>query len=178
MKQEDFLQELEIITTQNLETATSFIGMEEIWLNKKANVEAWSALECVEHLNRYADFYLPEIEKALAKATPFNGKEFKSTWLGHYFAESMKPKESLNKMKTFASKNPIGSSLSKEVIYQFIQDQQKILEFLKESTNKNLDSATCKTTLPLLCFKLGDTLRFTIYHNQRHIFQALRAIKS
>ncbi len=32
-------------------------------LNIRPNTESWTILECIEHLNRYSDFYLQEIEK-------------------------------------------------------------------------------------------------------------------
>lgn len=32
-------------------------------LNYKKSPDEWSILECIEHLNLYGDFYLPEIER-------------------------------------------------------------------------------------------------------------------
>ena len=36
-------------------------------LNSRPNTESWTILECIEHLNRYSDFYLQEIEKRIDK---------------------------------------------------------------------------------------------------------------
>ena len=34
-------------------------------LNWKENPTSWSVLECLEHLNLYGDFYIPELHKQL-----------------------------------------------------------------------------------------------------------------
>jgi len=56
-------------------------------------------LECLEHLNVYDEFYLPEIEKTINSAKNKSEFIFKSGILGNYFAESMIPKTYINKKK-------------------------------------------------------------------------------
>lgn len=61
-------------------------------LNFKTSPESWSALECVEHLNRYGRFYLPEIKIRLDAAKTLRTELFfKSGWLGNYMAKSVAP---------------------------------------------------------------------------------------
>jgi len=55
----------------------------------------------------YSDFYLPEIDQAMAKSSSTAVEEFKSGWLGAYFVNAMIPgpesrasKVDLNKVKT------------------------------------------------------------------------------
>ena len=155
-------------------------------LNHKQHAESWSVLECLEHLNLYGRFYLPEIEKRIAEQLSLSspsvplrrGKKesvFKSGWLGNYFANSMLPKEKLNKMKTFKNMNPLNSKLDKKVIDEFISQQQEMLRLLGESRKVSLNKTrTAISISKLIKLKLGDTLRFVIYHNQRHMVQALR----
>ncbi len=91
----------------------------------------------------------------------------------------MLPKEKLNKMKTFKSKNPIYSTLnSQQVIDSFLAHQRKLLELLTIAKEKNLTKIKTAITLPLLQFRLGDTFRFTIYHNERHIVQAKKVLEN
>ena len=69
-------------------------------LNWKPSAEKWSVLECLEHLNRYGDFYLLEIQQRIQKTNNVDGSQvFKSGVLGNYFANSMLPKKKLNKME-------------------------------------------------------------------------------
>lgn len=89
----------------------------------------------------------------------------------------MLPKEDMKTMKTFKSKNPNASKLNKKnVLLTFIQLQKELLGYLELSKTKNLDKIRTKITLPLLTFKLGDTFRFVIYHNERHIVQAKKVL--
>ena len=155
-------------------------------LNYKVNPESWSVLECLEHLNLYGRFYLPEIKKSISAFPLRRGTEgednknyfdsvFKSGWLGNYFANSMLPKEKLKKMKTFKNMNPINSKLDKKVIDEFIDQQKEMLRLLEEARKVSLNKTrTAISISKLVKLKLGDTFRFVIYHNQRHMAQAQR----
>lgn len=140
--------------------------------------ESWSILECLEHLNLYGRFYLPEIKKRLNNASTAKSKQtFKSGLLGNYFALSMLPKEKLNTMKTFKNMNPIHSTLDKTVMDEFIRQQRQMLSILEKCRKVDLNKT--KTSISISNFiklKLGDTLRVVIYHNQRHMVQAQKAL--
>ena len=147
-------------------------------LNWKASPESWSILECLEHLNRYGDFYIPVIEKQLKASRHRSSKTFKSGWLGNYFGSTLLPKEKLNKMKTFSNMNPLGSSLDKTVLITFIAQQQGLINVLKLASRADL--VKTKTAISIskwIKLRLGDTFRVVIYHNQRHLVQAERVLK-
>ncbi|MEZ0005954.1 hypothetical protein ABH942_001317 [Flavobacterium sp. 28YEA47A] len=172
------LQELTTQVKSHIEYAISLEKQTEKPLNARITPDSWSILECIEHLNRYGNFYLPEIEKQINSSHSKPEAQFKSGLLGNYFAESMLPKTKLNKMKTFKNMNPIYSKLDKSVIQTFISQQKKLLTLLenaeKVSLNKTKTSISISTLIKL---KLGDTFRFLIYHNERHIQQAQRVLK-
>src|SRR4051794_32501599 len=57
---------------------------------------AWSAMQCLGHLNTYGDYYLPAIEKAIKEAKEQNkisSETFTPGWLGNYFTNLMMPNE-------------------------------------------------------------------------------------
>lgn len=145
-------------------------------LNWQPAPKKWSILECIEHLNRYGDFYLPEIERQIQHAKKTNeATTFKSGWLGNYFANSMLPKEKLNKMNTFKSMNPTGSQLDLSHLQKFISQQKQLLHFLHQA--RQVDLVKTKTAISIskwIKLRLGDTFRVVIYHNQRHMVQANR----
>jgi hypothetical protein len=72
----------------------------------------WSAAQCLEHLNNYGHYYLPEIDKAI-EAAKRKGLEandqFKTGLLGNYFTQLMLPKKSgkLKKMSAPKEHKPI-----------------------------------------------------------------------
>ena len=147
-------------------------------LNHRTSENSWSILECIEHLNLYGDYYVPEIDAALHRNNSLPAADYKAGRLGNYFANSMLPKEKLNKMKTFKDKDPIGSSLNKSTLEKFLNQQKRMLELLNRARKVNLE----KTKVPIsltkwIKLKLGDTFRFVIYHNERHLVQAYNVLK-
>lgn len=123
---DQLLNELRIITENNIEFAKSLQNQSNETLNFRTSENSWSVLECLEHLNFYGQFYLPEIENRINESR-FSAKkpDFKSGILGNYFANMMLPKEKLNKMKTMKTANPIHKKLDKSVIEEFINQQIK-----------------------------------------------------
>lgn len=178
-KSETLISELIEITRQNLNFAESLKAKSNNQLNWKENPESWSILECLEHLNLYGDFYLPEIEKTIDNAKSKSEPVFKSGLLGNYFAKSMLPKEKLNKMKTFKDKNPLNSHLDSKTIDRFMNQQIKMLDLLDKARTISLNKEKTPITLTkLIKLKIGDTFRFVINHTIRHIKQIEKNIQS
>lgn len=178
MNKNELILELIDVTEQNLKITEALLQMPLEELNKKKNSNSWSALECVEHLIIYGKFYLPEIEKAISKASLDSNNTFKSGVLGSYFVKLIKPKEKLNKMKTLNKFNPVGSQLDKDSLVTFKEQQIKILALLSKTTDLNITKAkTAVSISKLIKLRLGDTFQFVIYHNQRHLNQAKKALE-
>lgn len=146
-------------------------------LNKRSDDTSWSALECIEHLNLYGHFYIPEFRKRISNSKYKADKLFNSGLVGNYSAESMIPDDNMKKMSTFKDKNPLGSTLNKDCISEFLDQQKQMLELLHKSREVSLNKTKTATTLPLIKFKLGDTFRFVIHHSERHMLQAKKAME-
>lgn len=177
IRSEELIQDLIERTRQNINKVAFLKTKTDNALNYKAAPQSWSVLECLEHLNLYGRFYLPEIAKQLIETSYPNETDFKSGLLGNYFANSLLPKEKLNKMNTFKSMNPLNSKLDRSVIDNFLDQQIQMLELLDKARSVSLNKT--KTGISIsrwIKLKLGDTFRVVIYHNQRHIDQAERAL--
>lgn len=175
MHRTDLINDLKTRTEEIIHGMGMFTSLSIDELNRRNSPNSWSILECLEHLNRYGDFYLPEIDTRLNKAQVSNNELFNSGWLGNYFALSMLPGENgkLNKMKTFKSMNPIHSQLGPEVITKFLDQQKQLLQLLTRA--QKVDLKRVKTSISIskwIKLRLGDTLRVVVYHNQRHMKQA------
>lgn len=146
-------------------------------LNYKKSATEWSVLECIEHLNLYGDFYLVEIEKQIiaqkGKAKP---AAFKSGWLGNYFANLMQVKEGkVKKMKSPKDKNPVNSVLTPTTLDRFLKQQERLRSLLIQAQHVDLThTRTAISLTSLIKLRLGDTLRFFVYHIERHVLQAER----
>lgn len=173
MKTETLLTELTELVSQHREFAEQLQHRTDTELNQRKHPASWSVLECLEHLNLYGNFYLPEMENRIKESKTHPREEFKSGWLGNYFAQNMLPKAKLNKMKTFKEMNPINRNLSRGVLDTFISQQTKLLTLLKQAQTVDLNRVKTGISISkLIRLRLGDTFRFVIYHQIRHIKQA------
>lgn len=146
---------------------------------------AWSAMQCLGHLNAYGRYYLPAIEKAmnLARLKGIGMKgSFTPGWLGNYFTRMMMPAENgVPSKKIKAPKNYTTSNEgnSDAIIAEFIEQQEKLLLLLGQAKYVNLDKIRIPVSIAkFIKLKLGDVFMFLIAHNIRHIKQAERAIAS
>ena len=175
MQSEKLIQQLLEQTRQITNQAEKLKTLDLNTLTWKKNNNSWSILECLEHLNLYGDFYLPQIESKLKTSESQPESEFKSGLLGNYFAKSMLPKENLNKMKTFKDKNPLNAKLDTSVIDKFIDQQIKLLNLLNQSRKISLNKVKIPTSIAsFITLKLGDTFQFYINHIIRHLQQIER----
>lgn len=164
-------------TQQSLNAAVQLTEQSGKVLNQRPQPGAWNALECIEHLNLYGDYYLPEIERRIAASRYPAEEKFRSGLIGNYFAKMMLPTKGA-KMKTFKDKDPIGKILDNAVLDRFIHQQKKLLALLEKARNVSLGKTKTGISIsPWITLKLGDTFRVVIYHNQRHIEQAGRAVQ-
>jgi len=175
MQSEELILSLIEQTRQIINKAEKIKGYDLQALNWREHPGSWSVLECLEHLNLYGDYYLPQMESSIQPHASKHEAVFKSGPLGKYFAESMLPKDKLNKMKTFKDKNPLNARLDKTVIDRFITHQIKFLDLLDASRQVSLNKVRIKTSISnLIRLKLGDTFLFIMNHNLRHLKQIER----
>ena len=173
MTSANLINELVECTQEHLNRIQQFRPLALEVLNYRSSEQSWSILECIEHLNRYGAFYLPEIQKQLEHSKFEASETFQPGWLGNYFVNLIRPKEKLKQMKTMKDMDPLGSHLDKTVLDEFTRQQQAILQLLDQA--RKVDLRKTKTAVSITSWiklRLGDTLRFLIYHNTRHLLQA------
>ncbi|GEO11052.1 DinB family protein [Segetibacter aerophilus] len=179
------IDELEQQTESFLQKAVSDWQMTSpARLLKQPAENKWSLAQCLEHLNSYGHYYLPAIEKAIktAKQNNWPSKEiFKPGRFGDYFTKLMMPDIQQKKMKKMsAPKNhtPTAALDSGKVLSEFISQQEKILVLLQEARKVDIEKAKVPVSIAkFIRLKLGDTFRFIIMHNYRHVLQAERALQ-
>jgi hypothetical protein len=169
------IEELLVITERASDITKKFKALTTDQLNFRTSPNKWSILQCIEHLNLYGDFYLPEIEKQiLANKGLSKSSQFKSGMIGNYFANLMKVRNGkIKKMKAPKDKTPSNSELTITTIERFLKQQELLKSLLVQS--RSVDLTKTKVPISLAKFirlRLGDTFRFFIYHIERHISQA------
>ena len=78
MQSEKLIQTLLEQTRQIINQSEKLKSYDLNTLTWKENEISWSVLECLEHLNLYGDFYLPQMESKIKNSSTKTDIEFKS----------------------------------------------------------------------------------------------------
>jgi hypothetical protein len=181
MKSNELLADVKRITHENLALAKKhFTDLTLDQLNWKKDEQSWSINQVFAHLNAYAAYYNPTF---LDKINTTTFKEpievFHSSPLGKSAWSSMKLGNANNVKRKFKAPklyNPISNSSIdlNETIKTFLEDQRNLLTIIEKSIHVNLRRVKIPTSISkLIRLRLGDALYFVVYHNERHIQQAL-----
>jgi uncharacterized damage-inducible protein DinB len=142
---------------------------------------SWSAAQVIEHLNVYCRHYIPAIEQKLRDHRSQPSPDFKTGWLGGYFTKLMQPGENgtlAKKMSAPKNARPSAQPDALLMLQEFLDYQQRLLLLLENAKSANLGGIRVPTSLSnAIALKLGDTFRFFIAHQQRHMLQAARALE-
>lgn len=153
----------------------------EAELVSRPSAEAWNALECLEHLNRYGDFYLPEVERRFIGAERnIIDHELKSGVLGNWFIKMVRPREEgIKPMKTMKEMNTLRTETTSMSIDRFLLQQDKWLTLLQMAQEYNLNKVKSGVSInKWLKLRMRDALEFVVVHQERHILQAWKAVHS
>lgn len=153
--------------------------LDEEALNSRPHEKAWSALECVAHLNSYAEYYLPVFESTITQAISkgwTSTENFKSTWIGRYSISSILPENRAKKLNSPKQHNHFASARTKNDLLVFDEKLKTLYQLLKEAKSVDLNKAKVAIEImPILKLRLGDFFPFLILHQSRHLDQAMEA---
>lgn len=176
ISRKDFIQELRNYLLQHQEQIKAFMQLSDESLQLRPSNGGWTILECVEHLNQYGRYYIPEMNAAIDRYRVSESEYFTPGWIGNYFAQSMLP-TSNRKMKAMKAYNPKGKLLGREVLEELLHQQGELKKILDKCEHSNVTAIKCSISLTsFLKLRLGDTLRVVVYHNERHLQQAKRVV--
>lgn len=145
---------------------------------------AWSALDCISHLNLAMDVTLKEIDRrmdqALAKGQKPN-ENYRPGFLGQRFARLLAPKDGdvRRRIKTGKRFQPqVIQGDEHSILDGFRTRIDHLVKQAEASRKVNLNRCRVNSNFgPIIKFKLGDTFPIVLAHNERHIFQARKALQ-
>lgn len=162
-------------------TEQEFRPLTETQLLRAPTPDQWSIAQCLEHLNSYGLYYLPRMEKAILAGEQQHSwakETFRSGWLGNYFAESMRPGTDGSirlKMKAVKNHTPQQQLDATSVLSEFLRQQAQLLQLLNRAHRVDIGQLRIPISIGRwIRLSLGDTFRFLIAHEQRHVLQAQR----
>jgi hypothetical protein len=152
----------------------------DAWARRPAP-NAWSAVECVEHLNLTSRAYIPLLRLALTEARDLRGdppRHYKRDLLGAFMGAMIGPLRHIGKLrlmpvKTTADFVPRVHGSSDEVISEFLRLQADLISMTRSAEGVAIDKV--KIVSPF-----GGKMRYDAYsalviiprHEHRHIDQA------
>ena len=180
----ELLEEVRLITMTNLSVIRDQISLlNENQKSWKSSDNTWSINEVFAHLNEYARYYhttfLTRIGKTRFTTPRIN---FIPSPLGRSAWQSMKLGNAKNvkrKFKTAKAYNPIFDTtlLSGSEVSDFEKGQEEMLTIIEKSEKVSLRKVKIPISIStLIRFRLGDALLFVVYHNERHVQQALNVM--
>lgn len=175
------LNELSLQTEKHLSQAIQY------WQNLPAkqlldrpSANSWGIADCASHLNFYASYYHPRIRKAFAQ-NQAPSPVFRSGWLGDYFTKLMQPLPDgtvAKRIKAPKKSLPPAIENPQAVIASFIENLEELASLLALASNRSLQSPRIPISLsPLIRLTPGDTLRFLVAHNERHVIQGMKVLQ-
>jgi uncharacterized damage-inducible protein DinB len=181
-KSEDLINQLIADVRQLMAAAEHLHLADPVKLSYPPEEGKWSVAQALEHLNMYNRYYLPVIEKAMTQIPKEVNAWFVPGFFGNYFTKMMMPQnvyEVKNKMKAMKGYKPERGVNVEAVFKEFREHQEKLVHLLETSRKRNLEQVRIPTSISsFVKLKLGDTFRFLVAHEQRHMIQARNAIKS
>ena len=157
-----------------------FLRMSDDQLALNPAPEQWSIAEVFCHLNLSNEIYIRSILSRVTLAPDTASDAFRSTWLGEWAYEKIVPRPdgSVLKMRSARSVRPSKPPDDlREVLHSFLRACDAMDDILRHSATKDLRRIRIPFHfVPLLHFSLGETLRFLIAHNERHLLQAQRLV--
>jgi len=138
----------------------------------------WSIVEVFGHLNLSNEIYIQSILPRVTLAPDSLTDRFRTSWLGEWAYEKIVPRAdgSVLKMRSAKSVKPAKPQDGlNEVLHTFLRSCDAMDDILRHAATKDLRRIRIPFHfVPFLHFSLGETLRFIIAHNQRHLLQAQR----
>ena len=166
------LEELQADVRQLILAANKLKAEDPGLLQEQPAPGKWNVVQVLEHLNSYGRFYIPAIENSLKKNKPAT-EIYKPGFIGDYFTKIMRPSANGTvryKMKAPKDHRPPPHMDHQPVLQTFLDQQQSFLELLEKAKAKNIGSLQTPITLSrFIRLKTGDTFRFLVAHEQRHL---------
>jgi len=181
-KVDELIDQLQTDVRQIIAAAEHLKKADSVKLTYAPEEGKWSVVQCLEHLNAYNRYYLPQIDKATAHISKDLNAWFVPGFWGDRFTKMMLPTnvyEIKKKMKAPKGYRPEKSLNVDAVFKEFFEHQSKLLRLLDVSRKRNLNTIYIPISISkFIKLKLGDTFRFLVAHEQRHTIQARNALKA
>jgi DinB superfamily len=157
-----------------------FLRLTNEQLNFKPVAGQWSIAGNFEHLNICNGAYVRSILTRISGAPDIKADKYNSGWLGDWVYSKIMPRPdgSVFKMRTGKLTRPATGVLDgQDILHRHLQNCDMIDDIVRHAATKDLQRIKIPfSVLQVLKLRLGDSLRYLIAHNERHLLQAHRMV--
>ena len=153
----------------------AFGGLTGAQLNWKPSQKEWSVGQCLEHLIKTNEQFLPVLDavargghrsSAWERVSPLSG------FFGRVMVTSLRP-DSGRKFKAPALFAPSASSVDEKIVERFVEHQRRLAETARAAGRTDLDRIVVTSPVArLVTYSLLDACRIVAVHERRHLAQA------
>ncbi len=180
-QQEALLNRLETeLRAALLDIRTRFAPLGPEALRRRPAPDQWNALECLAHLNQYAEDYIPGINRAIHRAKARRwapGDPVRYTARGRRLLRRADPALA-KRFKTAKRYNFAHRPVEQEVIKSLIIKGEQLLRILQTAREVDLNRPNIeKIDAWFGRYTLGNLLEFIVLHQRRHLQQAAALVE-
>lgn len=176
MTQQDLLIHLENELRATLQDIrTQFAPLNQEALRFRQTPETWNVLECLAHLNQFADDYIPGINRAIHRA---KARRWTPAVTVRYTARGRRllRRGNPDRQKLFRTGKRYNfghQPIDHEVVKSLIIKCEQLLRILQAAKDVDLNRPSVeKVNAWFGRYTLGNLLEFLVLHNRRHLQQA------
>lgn len=173
------------ITLKNIHDVEKKISvLSDKQLKWRPNEQTWSINEIFSHLNEYVKYY-HQVFATKISTTKFTEpkSQYISSPLGKSAWKSMQLGVAKNIKRKFNAPRNYNPSVNKSLLNDdavpfFIQSQKELMDIIDKAKFVNIQRVKVPISISkFIRLRLGDAFLFVIYHNERHVYQALNLLQ-
>ena len=174
---EKLINDFTNVSAEVKKLAEDFLNLSYNQINLRPADSQWSIGECFGHLIRTNVKYIPVYEKYKLSDNKSNNNVYRQSIIGKLILKTVMP-DYKRKMKTPASFNPIGIDIKENIVKDFINQNNEIIELAENVDTLKLKEKISSPFSKLVKYNIGDSLLIVAYHNLRHLHQARRVMQN
>jgi hypothetical protein len=152
---------------------------------KHPTPDAWSAADCVEHLNLTSRAYVPLLRTAITEARLLGkppSQHYAMDFLGRVFAFMMQPMKHLGKfklgrVKTTGPFTPRGGQTREQLLSEFVRLQSDLIGLVRNAEGLPIDQVKIQSPFGKMRYNAYSALEIVAQHEHRHLQQAQEAAR-
>lgn len=151
--------------------------------NSHPETKAWSAADCVEHLNLTSRAYVPLLAEAVNRARLMNAPptdSYHTDFMGRVMAFMMRPLKhignvKIGKVKTTGPFTPRGGQSREQLLSDFVLLQSQLISLIRSADGLPIDKVKIQSPFGRMRYNAFSALEIVAQHQHRHLQQAAEA---